>query len=583
MTTANLPTRLPRPGEQGAIVQVGDVRQDARRELDVSARVSQLGSLLIDHGVIGPAQLNAAITEQRVSHRPLREILVEQGAVTPRDIAEVVASATATPFVELSEILIDEQAARRLPEGLARHVEALPIGVDGPALVVAMADPSDVLAIDDVRMLLGDAIEIVAVERTQLLAAIDTVWHPGAHTNLVSETESAPRVASARDALDMNETVELAYRLLHDAVAQRASDMHVEPTETGVTVRFRVDGVLHRVMELPKARRSQLIARLKVMTAMDVSDHRLPQDGRMTLVVDERPVDVRAVVLPTAYGESVVLRILDKHQSVRTLEGLGMSPECLARVRAAVHRAWGLMLVTGPTGSGKSTTLYAGVAEINDDERNIITVEDPIEYLIAGVKQMQVSRRAGLTFATALRSILRADPDVVLVGEVRDGETAQLAAEAALTGHLVLSTLHTNDAASTPMRLLEMGIEPYLVTSALDCVVAQRLVRRLCAECKTRVDPTPQHIELLGEDPGTSLFAPRGCVACNRTGYDGRFAIYEVMPVTEQLRNLIVDRASADVIRRAAVEEGMGTLRARGAHFVGAGETSLRELARVLR
>jgi type IV pilus assembly protein PilB len=567
-------------------VQVEDVQRLPAGGLDVSARLSRLGALLIDRGVIGAAQLNAAIAEQRVSHRPLRDILVEQGGVTPRDVAEAIAVAAGTPFVDLAEVVIDEEIGHRLPEGLARRLDALPIGTDGVALVVAMSDPGDVLALDDVHLVLGNEIEVVAVERSQLRVAIDHVWHPEAHTHLAggeTEAASAPRVASTRAALEENETVELVYRLLHEAVAQRASDLHIEATDTGVSVRFRVDGVLHDVMQLPKSRRNQLAARVKVMTAMDISDHRLPQDGRMTLVVDERPVDVRAVVLPTAYGETIVLRILDKHQGIWTLDELGMSPSSLARLRVALHHAWGLVVVTGPTGSGKSTTLYAGVAELNDRECNVITVEDPIEYLIPGIKQMQVSRRAGLTFATALRSILRADPDVVLVGEIRDLETVRLAAEAALTGHLVLSTLHTNDAASTPMRLLEMGLEPYLVTSALDCVIAQRLMRRLCSQCKTSVAVPPEQLAALAVDDSTQLFTAHGCEACNQTGYHGRFAIYEIMPITDALRNLIVDRSPADVIRQAAIDEGMETMQIAGGRYVTAGETSLEELTRVLR
>ncbi len=567
-------------------MQVEDVRRVPTGDLDVSARLSRLGCLLIERGVIGAAQLNATIAEQRVSHRPLRDILVEQGGVTPRDVAEAIAAAAGTPFVDLVEVVIDEEIARRLPEGLARRLDALPIGWDGATLVVAMSDPSDVLALDDVHLVLGNEIEVVAVECSQLRIAIDTVWHPAAHTHLVGgdAADSRLRVASTHAALEENETVELVYRLLHEAVVQRASDLHIEATDTGVAVRFRVDGVLHDVMQLPKSRRNQLVARVKVMTAMDISDHRLPQDGRMTLVVDDRPVDVRAVVLPTAYGETIVLRILDKHQGVRTLDELGVSPSSLARLRVALHHAWGLVVVTGPTGSGKSTTLYAGVAELNDRERNVITVEDPIEYLIPGIKQMQVSRRAGLTFATALRSILRGDPDVVLVGEIRDLETVRLAAEAALTGHLVLSTLHTNDAASTPMRLLEMGLEPYLVTSALDCVIAQRLMRRLCNHCKASVAVPPEQLAALAVDPTTAaLFTARGCEVCNHTGYLGRFAIYEIMPITDALRNLIVDRAPADAIRQAAIDEGMETMQIAGGRYVAAGETSLEELARVLR
>jgi len=550
----------------------------------LEVRQPRLGRLLIERGVIGAAQLNAAMVEQRAQHRPLREILVEQGSATARDVAEALAALTGTPFVDLHEVVVDDITARRLPEALARRLNALPVGADGSCLVVAMIDPGDVLALDDLHLALGDEIEPIAVEREQLFDAIDSVWHGAERTELVERrAQPVPRLADARRAVEENEIVQLVYRLLHQAVAARASDVHAEVTEDGLVIRFRVDGVLHDVMHLPKAKRDHVIARLKVMTAMDISDHRLPQDGRMTIIVDDRPVDVRAVVLPTAYGESVVLRILDKHQGVRELDELGMSPASLLRFRNAIHHAWGLVVVTGPTGSGKSTSLYAAVHELNDRARNIITIEDPIEFLMTGVKQMQVSRRAGLTFATALRSVLRADPDVVLVGEIRDVDTVQLASEAALTGHLVLSTLHTNDAASTPMRLLEMGLEPYLVTSALDCVVAQRLVRRLCEHCREPVAARPDQLAAFGLDVGTGLSAARGCTKCDHTGYRGRFAIHEVMPITDAIRELILDHAPSEAIRTAAVREGMETMREAGKRYLATGETSIDELTRVLR
>jgi len=451
-------------------------------------------------------------------------------------------------------------------------------------VIVAMIDPGNVLALDDLHLALGDVVEPIAVEREQLGDAIDSVWHASERTELVeTRSRAVPRLADARRAIEENEVVQLVYRLLHQAVAARASDVHAEVTEDGLVIRFRVDGVLHDVMHLPKAKRDHVIARLKVMTAMDISDRRLPQDGRMTIIVDDRPVDVRAVVLPTAWGESVVLRILDKHQGVRALDELGMSPTSLNRFRTAIHHAWGLVVVTGPTGSGKSTSLYAAVHELNDRARNIVTIEDPIEFLMTGVKQMQVSRRAGLTFATALRSVLRADPDVMLVGEIRDVETVQLAAEAALTGHLVLSTLHTNDAAATPMRLLEMGLEPYLVTSALDCVVAQRLVRRLCEHCRQPASAKPEQLAAFGLDPGTPLHSAPGCRECDHTGYRGRFAIHEVMPVTDAIRDLIIDRATSEAIRRVAIRDGMETMHVAGGRHLAAGATSIEELTRVLR
>jgi type IV pilus assembly protein PilB len=551
----------------------------------VSARWPRIGQILLETGALGPAQLNAAMVEQHRTHRPLGEILLEHGYATPRGIAEAVAISSGTPFVDLDDVVIDERIARCIPEHLARRLEALPIEGQSHRIVLAMADPYNVLALDDVHMITGREISSVAVEREQLLKSIDAIWHREGRATLV---ESEQQHDEDRDAVEENETVQLVFRLLHQAVAERASDIHVESMENGLIVRFRVDGVLHDVIELPRAKRNTIIARIKVMTAMDISDHRVPQDGRMTLIVDDRSVDVRAVSLPTAFGESIVLRILDRHQSVRDLQHLELSEQALARLSSSLHHSWGLVLVTGPTGSGKTTTLYAGVADLNDRQRNIVTIEDPIEFLMPGIKQMQVNRRGGLTFARALRSILRADPDVILVGEIRDLETVQLAAEAALTGHLVLSTLHTNDAASTPMRLLEMGLEPYLITSALDCVIAQRLVRRLCTECKEKATAVPESVAQLDvyqeiARATDQLWRARGCAACNETGFQGRFPIFEVLTVTDAIRQHIVEQAPVESIRRQAIAEGMETLRTVGARRVASGDTSVEELVRVLR
>ena len=377
--------------------------------------------------------------------------------------------------------------------------------------------------------------------------------------------------------------------LITQAVNDRASDIHVEPTEHDLRIRFRIDGVLHEVMRSPRSIQAGVISRLKVMAEINIAERRIPQDGRISLKVGGRSVDLRVATLPIVHGEKVVMRILDKGQALLRLEDLGFLPETLERFSTAYRKPYGTILVTGPTGSGKSTTLYATLNILNEAHRNIITVEDPVEYRLAGINQVQVHPKAGLTFASALRSILRADPDVILVGEVRDRETAVIAIEAALTGHLVLTTLHTNNAASTPMRLVEMGVEPFLVTSAIDCVVAQRLARRLCDHCKESYQPTEAELveagwspdELSGNDWPT-LQRPMGCSSCGKTGYRGRFAIHEVLLLSEEMERMIIERRSTEDLAKLAVMEGMITLKKDGLRKVALGHTSLEEIFRVV-
>jgi type IV pilus assembly protein PilB len=378
--------------------------------------------------------------------------------------------------------------------------------------------------------------------------------------------------------------------LITQAVNDRASDLHVEPTESDLRIRFRIDGVLHEVMRSPRSIQAGVISRLKVMADINIAERRVPQDGRISLKVGGRAIDLRVATLPTVYGEKVVMRILDKGHALLRLEDLGFLPETHERFSSAYHKPYGTILVTGPTGSGKSTTLYATLNILNESHRNIITVEDPVEYRLAGINQVQVHPKAGLTFASALRSILRSDPDVILVGEIRDRETAIIAIEAALTGHLVLSTLHTNSAASTPMRLVEMGVEPFLVTSALDCVVAQRLARRLCDHCKEAYQPSEAELveagwpvdELSGSSDWPVLQRAVGCSSCGKTGYRGRFAIHEVMLVSEEIERMVIERRSTDDIVKVAVMEGMITLREDGLRKVALGQTTLEEIFRVV-
>ncbi|MDQ1370255.1 MAG: type pilus assembly protein PilB, partial [Acidimicrobiaceae bacterium] len=380
----------------------------------------------------------------------------------------------------------------------------------------------------------------------------------------------------------------LANLLIRQAIQDRASDIHIEPTEHDVRIRYRIDGVLHEVMRSPKRVQSGLISRIKIMADLNISERRMPQDGRLSAVIAGRQIDLRVATLPTVYGEKIVMRVLDKGTALLDLGELGFLPSTLARYRTMFEKPYGTILVTGPTGSGKSTTLYATLNIVNDESKNVITVEDPVEYRLPNINQVQVNVKAGLTFAAALRSILRSDPDIVLVGEIRDRETANIAVQAALTGHLVLTTLHTNDAASTPMRLIEMGVEPFLVGSALDCIVAQRLARKLCDKCKERFQPTRAELATVGWDIEAEggeipiIYRPVGCTKCSRTGYYGRFAIHEVMPVTEDIERCIVERGQSEDLKKLAVAEGMLTLRQSGLRTVRSGNTSIEEILRVI-
>jgi type IV pilus assembly protein PilB len=374
--------------------------------------------------------------------------------------------------------------------------------------------------------------------------------------------------------------------LITQAIQDRASDIHIEPGEKDLRIRYRIDGVLHEVQRDPKSIQPEILSRIKVMSDMDISERRLPQDGRMSFSIGNETRDLRVASLPTVWGEKIVLRILDSRTTNMSFEELGLRPENLITYKASVVKPWGMTLVTGPTGSGKTTTLYASLGVVSGPEVNVITVEDPIEYLMEGINQMQVNPKAGLTFANALRSILRADPNIVMVGEIRDRETAQIAVEAALTGHLVLSTLHTNDAPSAITRLVELGVEPFLVASSLDCVMAQRLARKLCDECKVPYKPLPQHLKAAGFLASTSsnkkFYKPVGCNRCSHTGYRGRLAIHEVMPISEEIERLILDRASSTEIQNLAVSQGMKTLREDGYAKVTSGLTSIEEVLRVV-
>ncbi len=556
-------------------------------------KTKQLGQILLEQGLLTQEQLEHALEEHRRTPRSLGRTLIDLGYIKERDLVRALAEQVGLEFVDLTETKVDPMIASLLPEPLCRRYRALPIGERDGKLLVAMSDPANVYALDDIRTLTGRDVQPVVATANDIEQAIQKFSAMGEQVEALA-SEAAERLETEGDLSEVEAAVEdapivkLVNAIMTQAVADRASDVHIEPTEKDVRVRFRVDGVLHEVMHSPKNIQNGLISRLKVMADLNIAEKRVPQDGRVSMRVSGRQLDLRLATLPTVYGEKVVIRILDKSNAILQLSELGFQEEAYRRFERSFRKPYGAILVTGPTGSGKSTTLYATLNIVNSPDRNIITVEDPVEYRLPGVNQIQINPKAGLTFASALRSILRADPDIILIGEIRDRETAMIAVESALTGHLVLSSLHTNDAPSAITRLTEMGVETFLVASAIDCVVAQRLARRLCERCKEPYVPDPKELHEAGfteEQMGQihQLYRPVGCEACSRTGYRGRFGLYEVMPMSEEIERLTVERASSEAIRAVALEQGMIDLRADGLMKAMQGLTSIEEIARVVK
>jgi type IV pilus assembly protein PilB len=560
--------------------------------------IPPLANSLIASGKVTPEQMEAALAEHRATGKPLASILTESGLVSEIDLVEAMAAEIGLPFVDLSEYPIDEEAARQVPVALARRHRVLVIGYKGDTPLVAIANPSDVVALDDLRTVLNRNVEPVVAAPSQIIEYIDKVYRVEQEAERAAK-EAASQAAQATSGVvevrDLEATAEDApvikfvNSIILQAVQERASDIHVEPTETDLRIRYRIDGVLHDFQRAPKSIAAAVISRLKVMGELNVAEHRLPQDGRVSLSAGDRKLDLRMASLPSVFGEKIVMRILDKSSALMTLEELGFYPDVIERYESAYTKPYGTIMVTGPTGSGKSTTLYATLNVLNDPAKSIITVEDPVEYRLPGITQMQVQVKAGLTFARALRAILRADPDIILVGEVRDRETAEIAMEAALTGHLVLSSMHTNEAASTPLRLVEMGIEPYLITAALRAVMTQRLVRKLCSKCKEPYEASEEELAAAGVTEQTlglakeiNLFRPVGCNQCSRTGYKGRCAIGELMIVTEEIERAIIEGRTTDEIERIAVEQGMITMKQDGFRKALDGVTSIEEVLRVV-
>ncbi len=557
----------------------------------VKRKAKQLGQILIEQGLITSAQLEQALEEHRKTPKSLGRVLIDLQLIKEADLVRALAEQVGLEFVDLADYHIDPSSTMLLPDALARRYRAIPIGERDGKLLVAMSDPANVYALDDIRTITNRDVQPVVATAADVEQAIQKFAGMDGQVEALASQASEQLETDDEQleaALEEAPIVKLVQAIMTQAVGDRASDVHIEPTERDVRVRFRVDGVLHDVMHSPKNIQGGLISRLKVMADLNIAEKRVPQDGRISMRVGGRTLDLRVATLPTVYGEKIVIRVLDKSQALLRLEDLGFSDDAFKRFSASFSKPYGAILVTGPTGSGKSTTMYATLNILNQEDRNIITVEDPVEYRLDGVNQMQVNPKAGLTFASALRSILRADPDIVLIGEIRDKETATIAIEAALTGHLVLSSLHTNDAASAISRLVEMEVETFLVASAIDCVVAQRLFRVLCERCKEAYKP--EHAELLAAGYPEwlipeieTLYRPTGCSACSNTGYRGRAGLYEVMPMTEEIQRLTVDRASADELRKVAIEQGMMTLRDDGLEKARMGRTSIGEIARVVK
>jgi type IV pilus assembly protein PilB len=536
-----------------------------------------------------PRALERAAEEAERTGRSIRAVLINDHVVTETQLTEASAEAHGIKFVDLVGYPIEPAAVTKIPLSLVLRHRVLGLSVNEHEIVVGITDPGDVVALDDVRAATGLAVRPVVVARTELRKIIERLRREENDLGGVAESLRAEQAAAMPGPISATEDapiVRYVNSLLEQAVQNRASDLHLEPTENNMRVRYRIDGVMHEIDTVPKHVQAALVSRLKIMSNVDITERRVPQNGRLTVQVNQRSIDLRLATLPTVWGEKVVLRVLDTGGMNLDLGTLGFTEANYQRFATSFNKPHGMVLVTGPTGSGKSTTLYAILAAISKPTINIITVEDPVEYRLPGVNQMQVDHKAGLTFAAVLPAILRSDPDVVLIGEIRDRVTAQLAVEAALTGHLVLSTLHTNDAPSAVTRLTEMGIEPFLVGSSVDCVLAQRLARRLCDWCKQEYAPTETEltaarwpVELLVAP--SALWKPVGCRSCSGTGYRGRIALHEVMSMSEEIEELTVRHASANDVRRVAMAEGMRDLRVDGLMKAAEGQTSIQEVLRV--
>jgi type IV pilus assembly protein PilB len=544
----------------------------------------RIGDVIVQLGFAEREMVESVVEHGRRAGIPLGQALIDAGIVNSGQLAQALAERNGLDYVDLNSFDVDKGATALIDGEKARRYRTIPIAfLAERTLLVATADPANLLALDDITMATGYEVRRAVASPEHIDALIDQLGTLEGSVREIEDEQFEAEVIELRESADEAPVVKLVHAVIADAVRRGVSDIHFEPSGHDMRVRFRVDGVVFDSTTVPRHLISGLVSRVKIMAELDIAEKRMPQDGRIGLSVDGNYVDLRVATLPTVRGEAVIMRILDSRQIVMDLDGLGMDEDDKRRFQTAIAGTHGAILVTGPTGSGKTTTLYAGLAELNTPDRTVVTIEDPVEYELDGIKQVQVNSKTGLAFATGLRALLRSDPDVVMVGEVRDSETAQIAIEAALTGHLVLTTLHANDAPLAAARLIDMGIEPFLVTSSVECVVAQRLVRRLC-ECKKQVKLTKAMLAENGFEVarGMTAYEPGACVRCAQTGYKGRTGLYEVMVITDALRRPILDGASAEELRQAARAGGMRTLHEAGLEKVRQGITSVPEVLRVL-
>jgi len=549
----------------------------------------RFGELLVDAGKITKGQLEEALKIHKEKNKKIGEVLLENGYVTNEQIIETLETQLGIPYVDLSVYIIDDDVPEIISERMARRYGIIPIKIEGNSILLAMSDPLDIYAMDDVSLATGYEVKPVIATYALIEKAIDKYFRTGNAEEALEELDESFASTLSIDTFsaqfDENiqnaPVVKLINTIIYQAVKSNASDIHIEPYEENIRVRFRIDGELQNYLNVAKYIHSAMITRVKIMGKMDIAEKRIPQDGRVETNIEGADIDMRISILPTVHGEKVVMRILSRNNAIMNKEQIGFTPENLEAFNRIIKTPNGIILLVGPTGSGKTTTLYAVLREINDIKKNIITVEDPVEYRIEGINHTQVNVKAGLTFATSLRSILRQDPDVIMIGEIRDSETAQIAVRASITGHLVFSTVHTNDTASTIARLVDMGVEKYLVSSALSGIIAQRLVKKICTECKTGHAPTKSEMKLLEIDEKVVIYTGKGCNVCNQTGYKGRTAIHEVLPVTEDIKEMIDNGLTTQEIKRKAIENGMMTLKESAKRLVLDGTTSVEELLKM--
>ena len=543
----------------------------------------RLGDLLVESGLITEEQLSKALQE-KLPDEKLGDTLLREGYITEQQLIEVLEFQLGVPHVNIHQYPIDPEIVQLVPKEIAKRYQVMPIRSEGNQLFIAMADPMDYFAMEELRMATGYQIVPAIATKDALQRTIAKYYDlQESLEEAMGELLPEEDVEEAGITDDDSPVVRLVNQIISNAVTQRASDIHFDPQELELKIRYRIDGILITERTLPKHMQNLIIARLKIMANLNITESRVPQDGRIKMTVNFKPIDLRISTLPSVYGEKVVMRILDLSNALESFDKLGFSKENEEAFRKMIHRPNGIVLITGPTGSGKSSTLYAALNQLNNEEVNIITVEDPVEYRLAGINQVQVNEAVGMTFAASLRSILRQDPDIIMVGEIRDFETAQITIRASLTGHLVLSTLHTNSAVAAITRLADMGIEPFLIASSLTGVVAQRLVRKVCRDCEEIVEPTEREKKIFNEAniEITEVKRGRGCGSCNRTGYRGRIAIFEVIPIDDKIRKLIMESASADQIQAYVKESGVKSLLDDGLDKVKQGLTTTEEVLRV--